>query len=199
MAQTDGLTVRALNREEISGVIEDLARLRIAVFYEFPYLYDGDHAYETAYLKAYEQSESAIVVAAFDGDQLVGAATGTPMSDHHDEFAGAFASTDHDLNRLFYCAESVLLKRYRGRGLGHVFFDEREAHARRLGYTHCCFCSVIRPEDHPLRPADYQPLDRFWRKRGYDKLDGVVTGYSWKDIGDTQESEKQMQFWHREL
>lgn len=199
MPDHPNISVSVLTRGEIAGAIDDLARLRISIFREFPYLYDGDAAYEAGYLKAYETSNRAIVVAARDGDQLVGAATGTPLSDHHDEFAGAFAATPYNMDRVFYCAESVLLPGYRGHGLGHVFFDEREAHARRLGYTHCCFCAVIRPHTHPARPDDYRPLDGFWRKRGYVRLDGVTAGYAWKDIGETRESVKPMQFWIREL
>ena len=55
------------------------------------------------------------------------------------------------------------------------------------------------PADHPARPADYRPLDAFWRKRGYEKLDDVVAEYSWKDLGDTVETAKPLQFWMRKL
>ena len=42
------------------------------------------------------------------------------------------------------------------------------------GFTHCAFCAVVRPPDHPLRPAGYVPLDAFWTARGYAKVEGVV-------------------------
>jgi predicted GNAT superfamily acetyltransferase len=60
-------------------VVADLARLRVTVFRDWPYLYDGDAAYERGYLARYARGDS-IVVAAFDGDRMVGAATGMPLT-----------------------------------------------------------------------------------------------------------------------
>jgi GNAT superfamily N-acetyltransferase len=140
-----------------------------------------------------------VIVAAWDGRDLVGAATGAPMEDHADEFAAPFEARGYDLSEIFYCAESVLLPRYRGQGAGHAFFDHREAQGRALGRRYSTFCSVIRPADHPARPADYAPLDPFWRKRGYEKVEGLVATFPWRDIGDEAETEKPMQFWMREL
>jgi hypothetical protein len=47
--------------------------------------------------------------------------------------------------------------------------------------------------------ANPVPLDDFWRKRGYEPVPGLVAYYSWKDIGEAQETEKPMQFWMRRL
>ncbi|WP_207101522.1 GNAT family N-acetyltransferase [Paracoccus shandongensis] len=192
------VTTRVLTGEALAAALEDVARLRIRVFRDFPYLYDGDADYERDYLRAY-QSPGAVVVAAMDGSRVVGAATGAPMADHAADFAAAFADRPEPLDQIFYCAESVLLRDYRGQGIGHAFFDAREAHARALGLTFSAFCSVIRPPDHPARPADYRPLDDFWRKRGYAPLPGVIAHFSWKDLGDSAETEKPLQFWMRPL
>lgn len=192
------VTSRVLTGDALEAALDDVARLRIAVFRDWPYLYDGDPVYERRYLTAY-QSSRAVVVAALDGDLIVGAATGAPMSDHAEGFAAAFADRPEPLSDIFYCAESVLLSDYRGQGLGHAFFDAREAHARDLGYRYSAFCSVMRPADHPARPAGYRPLDDFWRKRGYAPLPGVIARFSWKDIDEAGETEKPLQFWMRSL
>ena len=193
------IRVEPLTGPALDAALDDVARLRIAVFRDWPYLYDGDAAYERRYLESYRLSPGAIVVGAFDGETLIGAATGTPMTDHADEFAAAFEGTDLDLSTIFYCAESVLLPAYRGQRLGHAFFDRREAHARALGYTRTAFCGVQRPADHPLRPAAYRPLDAFWRKRGYAPLPGVVAQFRWKDIDQSGETDHPLQFWLRAL
>lgn len=192
------IATKVLTGEALTAALDDVARLRIEVFRKWPYLYDGDLEYEREYLKAY-QSHGAVVVAALDGDCIVGASTGAPMSDHADDFAAAFRNRPEALTDIFYCAESVLLPEYRGHGLGHAFFDAREAHARRIGYRYTAFCSVMRPQDHPARPEDYRPLDEFWRKRGYAPLPGVIAQFSWKDLGDSVQTEKPLQFWMREL
>ena len=190
--------LRILEGAALDAALDELAALRIAVFRDWPYLYDGTLAYERAYLEPYRTSPGAIVVGAFDG-RLVGAATGTPMEDHAAEFGAAFAGVDVPLDRVFYCAESVLLPAYRGQGIGHRFFDLREAHARALGRSHMAFCSVIRPDDHPLRPMDARSNAAFWRGRGYAPLPGVVAEFEWLDIGQAAPSKKPLQFWMRSL
>lgn len=193
------LSVRTLTGPEITAHLDALADLRIEVFRDWPYLYDGDREYERRYMAGYRDSAGAILVGAFDGRRLVGAATGTPLEDHADDFAAAFDGTGHALGEIFYCAESVLLPAYRGHGVGHAFFDAREAHARALGRRYSAFCAVIRPADHPLRPRGRHGLEPFWRKRGYLPLDGVVARFGWTDVGDREETRKPMQFWMRAL
>ncbi len=193
------IDVRALKSGALTNAIPDVAGLRIEVFRAWPYLYDGDLAYEERYLAPYSTARDAIVVGAFDGNQLVGASTGMALSAHADDFAGAFAGTGLDLAQVFYCAESVLLPQYRGQGIGHRFFDLREDFARRRGFRTSAFCAVIRPDSHPARPKDYRPLEAFWRGRGYAPLPGVIARFSWKDLGDAVETEKPLQFWARTL
>lgn len=190
---------RALTGAALDAALDDLAGLRIEVFRDWPYLYDGDRAYERRYLDTYRESDAAILIGAFDGARLVGAATGTPLADHAEDFAAALAGSDLDPEEVFYCAESVLLPAYRGRGLGHRFFDMREDHARAMGYRHVAFCAVQRPDDHPSRPARYRPLDGFWRGRGYAPLPGAVAEFAWKDIDRDIETVKPLQVWLRAL
>lgn len=193
------MRVETLKGEALVQALDDVARLRISVFAEWPYLYDGDLAYEARYLQTYRDAPNTVLVGAFDGARLVGASTGTPLSDHADDFATAFHTTGLDLSQIFYCAESVLLPAYRGRGIGHRFFDLREEHARSLGFAKSCFCAVIRPADHPARPVDYRPLDSFWRARGYAPLPGVIAHFNWRDLGQGAETPKPLQFWIKDL
>lgn len=169
--------VRPLTGAALEAALDDVARLRIEVFRAWPYLYDGDLEYERKYLQSYRDSDKAIVVGAFDGDRLIGASTGAPLTDHADDFAAAFEGTGLDLSQIFYCAESVLLSDYRGQGVGHKFFDLREAHARALGFRKCAF----------------------WRARRYEPLPGAVAQFSWKDTGEEGETLKPLQFWIRDL
>ncbi|WP_439110199.1 GNAT family N-acetyltransferase [Lentibacter sp.] len=192
------MELRALTGDTLAAALDDVARLRIEVFAAYPYLYDGDLAYERRYLEPY-RAQDAIVVGAFEGAELVGAATGMPLAAHADDFAVAFEGTGIALEDVFYCAESVLLPEYRGQGIGHAFFEYRESHARRLGFDHAAFCAVLRPEDHPMKPEGYRPLDAFWRARGYAPLDGITAQFGWRDIGEEAESLKRLQVWMRAL
>lgn len=192
------VTVRPLTGAEIGAALADLAQLRIKVFAAYPYLYDGDAAYEAEYLAEYAAAADAVLVAAFDGERIVGAATAAPMIHQKAEFREPFAARGLDVDRLFYFGESVLLPEYRGQGVGHAFFDHREAQAKACGATAACFAAVIRPDDHPAKPAGYVPHDAFWTKRGYAVVPGLVTELAWKEHGEEGESLKAMQYWLRE-
>lgn len=193
------LAFRTLTGAALDGALDDLARLRIAVFAEWPYLYDGDLAYERRYLARFRESPGAVLVGAFAGTALVGAATGAPMAEHADEFGAALAASGQDLAQIFYCAESVLLPAYRGQGAGRAFFALREEAACRAGFAKSAFCAVIRPQAHPARPAGYRPLDPFWRRLGYRPLAGAVAQFAWKDLGAEAETEKPLQVWIKTL
>lgn len=156
------MDIRLLRGAEIEPHIDDLARLRIQVFREFPYLYDGNLDYEAEYLATYVRSADSLCVLVRDEGRVVGASTALPLADETEEFQQPFIAAGWNPARIFYCAESVVLPAWRGRGLGVRFFAEREAHAHTLArFDWCAFCAVQRPADHPRRPADYQPLDAF--------------------------------------
>ncbi|WP_395395402.1 GNAT family N-acetyltransferase [Novosphingobium sp. BL-8A] len=193
------VTIRALTGSEIMAALDDLARLRIAVFAEWPYLYDGDFAYERDYLAAFAAARDAVLVAACEGDRIVGAATASPLSAQEAALSAPVERAGHDPSRLFYFGESVLLPAWRGQGIGHAFFDHREAQARRCGAGGAIFASVVRPADHGDQPADYRALDAFWDKRGYRPIPGLTCTLSWKDHREAAESVKPLQYWMRDL
>ncbi len=194
------ISVAPLTDAALKAVLPDLARLRIEVFREWPYIYDGSYDYESAYLSNFAASEGSVVIAVTDGGRIVGASTATPMGGHAKEFAEPFLKRGLDIERIFYLGESVLLRGYRGRGLGHALFDAREAHARALGgFSDATFCSVVRPDHHPSRPLGYRPVDPFWVKRGYAPVPGLVGSFNWQDIGEQAETSKPMQYWMKAL
>jgi GNAT superfamily N-acetyltransferase len=194
------LRIRRLTGAAVLPYLRDLARLRISVFREYPYLYDGHLDYEEQYIRAYTASPTSVFVLVFDTTRVVGVATGLPLCDADPAFAAPFVASGDDPARFFYFGESVLLPAYRGQGLGHRFFDEREAHARALGgFQATTFCAVERPAEHPHRPADYQPHDAFWARRGYVRRPDLLASFSWQDLGEPAESSKPMVFWVRAL
>ncbi len=184
---------------EIASVFEDLGKLRIAVFRDFPYLYEGTIDHEKEYLQTYANSPRAFLFAVYDGATMVGATTCIPLTDETADVRQPFEEAGFDLNKIFYFGESILLPAYRGLGLGHRFFDEREAHARSFGsYTTTCFCAVVR-DNHPAQPYDYRPNDAFWTKRGYRKTPALQSSFEWFDLGDQHPTSKQMVYWMRAL
>lgn len=197
------LSVEVLSGPDLKAAIPELSRLRVAVFREFPYLYVGDANYEARYLQSYLDTPDSLVVLVWDGvwagGTVVGASSALPLQAEQAELRAPWEVAGHDVNRVWYLAESVLLPAYRGRGLGVRFFEERERRGRELGYDIASFCAVERAADHPARPADYVPLDQFWKHRGYTKRPELVAQLPWQDLDKASESLKRMVFWTKNI
>ncbi|WP_192034636.1 GNAT family N-acetyltransferase [Halomonas sp. YLGW01] len=193
------LTLTTCQGQGITPYLEALARLRIRVFRDFPYLYDGDLAYEAEYLARYAECPQSLFVLAFDGETLVGAATGMPLSAQIEAFRAPFLKAGYRVEDIFYYGESVLLADYRGQGVGKAFMEAREDHAFRQGFARAAFCAVEREPNHPLEPDDYRPLHDFWLGRDYRRTPTLSTTFAWKDVGEVEETAKPMVFWLKEL
>jgi GNAT superfamily N-acetyltransferase len=172
----------------IGPFIPDAARLRIAVFRDWPYLYEGDDVYERDYLRTYRDNPDSLFVIARAGGEVIGLSTGIPLQAETGEVKAPFLAEGINPATVFYFGESVLLPDWRGRGLGVRFFEERERYARSLpGIRHAAFCAV-----------EYVPLDSFWAKRGFAKT-ALRTGFTWQEIGEAEASLKQLTFWMKAI
>lgn len=194
------MEIRLLHGAAIAPYLDDLARLRLTVFREFPYLYDGAAQDEADALSTYAESGRSLVVLALDGNQVVGASCGQPLVDAAVELQQPFLAQGQDPSSVYFFGESALLPAYRGRGLGVRFFIERESYAHKLAeFDYCAFCTVERPAGHPHRPLDYRPLHGFWRNRGFLHQPSLRTARRWRDLDDQEQSTKILSFWLKAL
>ena len=195
-----GVTIERVHGSDVLPYLDALASLRINVFREFPYLYEGSREYESDYLRSYARCPRSTVVLARAGERVVGASTAMPLPDHGEEgIVPALENAGFAPRYVYYFGESVLLADYRGQRIGHAFFDQREASARDYGMRVAAFCAVERPADHPARPEGYVSHDAFWEKRGYERRPDITASFSWHDIGAEEATAKPMVFWVKEL
>jgi GNAT superfamily N-acetyltransferase len=186
--------------EAMRAHLPTLGRLRITVFREWPYLYDGSGANEAGNSSRLAGCPRAGLAVAFDGDESVGCATCLPLADEHASVQAPFLSRGWDLGRFFYFAESVLLPAYRGRGLGVTFMTAREAFARDTSAADfATFCAVQRPAEHPLRPPRAVSLDAFWRNRGFVEYPDLASTMRWKQVDAAERVENRLVFWLKPL
>lgn len=194
------IDIQTFSGTAIVPYLDAVAALRIEVFRDWPYLYDGDAEYERGYLSAYARSPDSLFVLALDRSEVVGASTGMPLADEAPSFQHAFRQHAIAVDRVFYFGESVLRPAWRGRGIGHRFFDEREAWARRLGhYAMTAFCAVERSADDPRAPPGHRANDLFWSKRGYRRQEDMFCELDWREVGESKESTHRLRFWLRAL
>jgi GNAT superfamily N-acetyltransferase len=199
MLMTD-IHVRAFVGPALKAYLHSIAKLRIDVFREYPFLEEPDLRRETEELKRYLTSKAAIGVLVFDNTTLIGVSLGIPLNLAQKEIQKPFLDRFQDISTYFYFGESVLLKQYRSRGIGHHFFDVRETHVRNLKqYRHICFFDPARAEMDSQKPADFLSLHDFWRKRGYVHCPDLRCTLTWRDLHKEMETEKSLSFWVKDL
>lgn len=173
----------------------EMATLRIEIFKDYPYLYQGTMEYETTYIHRYFKTNNSFVLIVKDADMVVGMTTCILANEEEPILNQVFEKFNYNTKEILYLGESLLLPSYRGQGLGKLFFEEREKFGQSCGINKFAFCSVIRQEDHPLKPKNYRNLSTFWLSQGYQPQAGMTTELSWIDINQTVETQKTMQYW----
>lgn len=194
----DEIVLRRCCGDEITPYLHAAARLRIEVFREYPYLYDGSAEYEAVYLHRYSECAESLFVCALAAGEVIGVSTALPLAAADQAFQQPFVEAGLAVESIYYLGESCLLPAYRGSGIGHAFFDQREARARELGYAMTTFCSVLRPPDHPWKPQDYRSHNDFWQKRGY-MPNQLIAELEWEQVDAASEVKNRLEFWQKVL
>ena len=79
--------IQELRGGELEPWLDALGELRIRVFREYPYLYDGSLDYERDYLRIYQKAVGSLVVIVTGPDgHVIGATTCLPMAEESAEF-----------------------------------------------------------------------------------------------------------------
>jgi len=193
------ITESLLTGSAVETCLEELASLRVNIFHEYPYLYDGYREDELKYLRLYMETPEAFVLSATDSGAMIGAATGIPLRYEQNMLIDPFACTSYPVDKLFYIGEVLFYPSYRDRGLGVRLLNRIDEYVRNLGnYRYLTCATVVRPENHEQRPENYVPIDRFLSRTGFIKLQGITTSFAWKEI-DGSNREHPMQFWVKGL
>ncbi len=194
----EDVTILCRYGKEILPYLDAAASLRIKVFRDFPYLYDGSKEYEVSYLTHYAECSDTIFVIAQTASQIVGVSTGLPLSHADLAMQQPWSDAQVDISTLFYLGESCLLPEYRGQGIGHAFFDHREKHARALACRSATFCAVERERHHPLRPEPYRDNHAFWRKRNYQPTECICL-LEWQQVDQPMPTQQSLRFWRNDV
>jgi GNAT superfamily N-acetyltransferase len=195
------LSLEVLQGNEAKKHLHEIATLRMQVFAEFPYLYDGDLDYEKKYLDRYFSSQNSLVVCLWDEKSLVGASTAIHLPEEAPMIRSAFEKfKKFPLSEVVYFGESILNKKYRGLGYGKKFFEEREKFAKSIkGVFYTSFCAVIREINDPRRPKDYFSPDILWKKLNYAPVPGLKCTLEWKEHSEEKDTPKELQFWIKKI
>ncbi len=197
--QDTSVQISTYTGKAIAGALGSFQHVHATVFNEWPYLLDSrpdDQPYIAPYA---DLPRAALFVARHDGSP-VGLATCLPLGDESANVQAPFIERGWEVRRFFYFGEGVILKEWRGIGLGKRLFELRESHARAVSTAdYAIFCSVRRALDHPLRPANATTNDAFWRRRGFQPMNGVACTMTWRGHGDPEPTRHTLDFWIKSL
>lgn len=187
-------------KQNYNDILPDLMRLRLSVFYEYPYLYVGNEDEERRYSERYLNIPGAVVVLVRDAKgHIVGASTGAPLRHELDCFQEPFLTKNRPIESVYYFAESMLMPEHRGHGLYKYFFQEREKAARLANCNQTVFISVNRPPNHPLCPENYQDVKIMWPHYGYEQDPDLHLTFSYLEREENEPSPKTFSFWVKNL
>jgi GNAT superfamily N-acetyltransferase len=193
------ITEQFLTKTAIADVLDDVATLRLEIFREYPYLYQGRREDELKYLGTYAEAPDACVILAHEGHAVIGAIAGMPLVHEDAHMLDAFSGTAFPLNEAYYVGELLFRLVYRNCGLGQKLLVRLESHIRSLGRYRTLTCATVeRPDDHPLRPNDYIPITRFLARTGFVRIPGVTTHFTWRETNGGKRDHP-MKFWSKEL
>ncbi len=193
------ITEQILTGSAVEDSLNDIASLRIEIFREFPYLYDGRCEDELNYLKLYSVTPDSFVIIVKEGEKVAGAATGMPLRHEATELVEPFSGTSYPVDEIFYVGELLFYPEHRNRGTGMQVVRMVEEQIRSYStYRYLTCATVVRTDDHLMRPADYIPIDRFLAHTGFNPLLGITTSFTWLETDGVKRSHP-MDFWIKEL
>lgn len=165
--------------------INTIAALRILIFKEYPYLYDGDIQTEMDYLKSYSKSKNSVLIIVKDKQKVIGAVIGIPLAEADEIILPPFAQ-NQSIHSIFYLGEILLLKEYRGKGIGYQMYRMFEDLVRQKKQYHkIAIAEVIRDQHDPRKPKNYISVHKLLERLGYVKHPEMVILASYKEVDST--------------
>lgn len=175
-------SIKLLTNQEVTPLLPFVASLRINVFREYPYLYDGNFKEEMDDLEHCAQLPHNAIAIAYHKNTPIGFLYGIPLVEFQSHFENPVIDLFKEKNlqpeTCYYFADVIILPEHRGNHLTKKLFDVLEAYAQENGYSSASFITENH-EVHPLKPVDYKSLAPLWTYLQYKKT-GLQSEGSWQ-------------------
>ena len=99
------MTILELEGAQVLNYLDPLAGLRLNIFREYPYLYDGQLEDERRYLSGY--ADQGLVLLALDAGRVAGAITGMPLAKESEAFVAPFRNAGLAPEQFYYIGDGV--------------------------------------------------------------------------------------------
>lgn len=179
----NNLCIKSFSGTEAKPYLSEIAQLRITMFREFPYLYEGDIEYEKMYLETYFKSPNSNILLLFDREgAVVGFSNSIPLNEEMLEIQQPFLDQGIDPSTYLYIGEAMVKKEYQGMLIFHQMALHHKEVALKNGYEHVTFMTVFREDNHPEKPHDYKSLEPIWRHYGFEIMKNLTITMNWMRI-----------------
>jgi len=198
------ISVRVHQGLGIQGFVDYIAELRISTFKEFPYLYKGDILCEKKYIEEYIKDARSMLSLIYVNKELAGFLTGMPLSCSADVISHSgtiFRNKGIDPSIYYYYGEMIVLPNFRNLRLPSILFASLDREVKNMLFTYTCFLTVVRDDDHPMRPDNYKDTSHIWYREGYKKMN-ITTEFNWPQIqsdGSVKEESSVLEYWSKKL
>jgi len=196
---SENLYMKVLSGPDAREYFEDIAQIRISLFSEYPYLYEGTIEHEKEYLETYFKSSCALILLVFDGQKIVGFSNSIALSEESEEMKTPFIEHKLNLSEYLYIGEVMIYKPYRNKKILRKFLEFHENTALTQGYSHMIFMTVERPDNHPARPDNHRLLDPVWKHFGYQQIPGLQIHFMWPQVDTNQDTENTLAIWQKNI
>lgn len=200
MAAQDGIRFETYRGEEINSHIKEITDLALAVYREYPYLYEGTADEYMPILALNGNSSCGLACLVYDNGELIGVALGMPAAEVRKHYLEPLlrVSSLEEVQTSFYLAEMLLFQEYRSNGLGKQIYLALEQLVKAEGsFNRIYFCNIVESDQNPLRPNEYVSFDDFWpmQQLGFDKCESLTFNAFWQNIGETDVTPHQQVYW----
>lgn len=200
------INIKVFRGFQIRQIVSDLAQL-YHYYKEWPYLCQPDSIVDVEDVtKKYGNNPHAIVCAAYEGDQIIGAAMGMNFHGDHGIASGWFVeplTKEAFPERTFYFGDILVKPEYRNKKIGTDLYKSLEGMIRETGiYDQIAIALVHRelPFLHFSPPANYYSLTEFWEQKfSYEKMKNGRYHWIWNLVGLDKTYKHPMDFWVKKL
>lgn len=197
-------TIKVLTHKELEPLLPFVAQLRVDIFKNYPYLYDGDIQEEMDDLQKYAQDDNSALAIAYRNDTPIGFLGGSDLTAYSWHFENSvpdmFKNAGLNPQEYYYFTDVIILPEHRGNGLSPQLFKALEKYAQNKGSNGSCFITEHH-ENHPLKPDNHKSLVPLWNGLNYKKST-LITYASWpthQADGTIKQERHPLVFWFKNL
>ena len=176
------MEIEAIWGKQFRSYASAVTSMRLSIFREWPYFYAGDEKVEADYSRLYAESSNSLLIIGRENGKIIGVTTGLPLEELDPFYLTPFQK--RSVHSFFYLGEILLLKEFRGRGLGLQMHAAFESEVRKQArYNKIYILRILCDPKDPRKPKEDPDLDRFWHRLGYIERADLNLEIEYQEIG----------------